>query len=291
MSIGLNKQGYTEYNANATPDNFVSGACQYVSDPTSGQFAQGYWTGEVETIGSTVTHNIKWSKQDKAVGFSSDAKVGEAAANATFANTKLITQPAWTHVVKANGDAKKFTGKAEYANANIGAGDTNGDFVYMFLGAQPTKAIQTGTNKLYAVIQPQGNGATNGMPAAIHVAYKVNGATAWTDIDFSAVAKEGNKKFSDPKAGNSAVIYGDYHDAEGMLGGTYDAKTLKTTFTGAVVVEIDLRDWDGTGAAPLDQIQLVIYLAGSDGDCVDAAKNGTIKIGLFFGAQEVKVTE
>lgn len=289
MNIGLNKQGYTTYSASATPDNFVSGACVYAADPTNGQFAAGYWTGEVESLGSTITHNIKWSTQNKAVGFSSDATVGTDAKNATFANTQLITQTGWTHAVKANGDSTKFTGNAEYASANIGAGDTNGDYVYMFLGAQPTKAIQTGTNKLYVVIQPQGNGTTNGMAAAIHVAYKLNGVTSWNDVDFSTVAKEGNKKYSDPKAGNTAVIYGDYHDAAGMQNGTYSEGTKQTTFTGAVVVEISLNDWDGTGNAPLDQIQLVIYLAGADTDCVDAAKNGTVKIGLFFGAQEVQI--
>lgn len=101
MNIGLNKQGYTTYSASATPDNFVSGACEYVADPTNGQFAAGYWTGEVESLGSTITHNIKWSTQNKAVGFSSDATVGTDAKNATFANTKLITQTGWTHAVKA----------------------------------------------------------------------------------------------------------------------------------------------------------------------------------------------
>ena len=54
MNIGLNKQGYTAYSASATPDNFVSGACEYVADPTNGQFAAGYWTGEVESLGSTI---------------------------------------------------------------------------------------------------------------------------------------------------------------------------------------------------------------------------------------------
>ena len=289
MNIGLNKQGYTSYSAQATADNFVSGACTYVPDPTKGKFAAGYWTGEVDSLGATISHNILWSSQDKAVGFSSDETVGTAAANATFANTKFITQPSWTHVVKANGDSTKFTGNADYANANISDTGTNGDYVYMFLGAQPTKAIETGTNKFYVVIQPQGNGTTNGMAAAVHVAYKLNAADTWSDIDFSAVAHDGNKKYSDPKAGNSAVIFGDYHDATGMTGGTYSAETGKTTFSGAVAIEIGLTEWDGTGAAPLDQIQLVIYLAGADSDCVDAAKNGSVKIGLFFGAQEVKV--
>ncbi|MGN1458543.1 MAG: hypothetical protein ACI4XP_11450 [Acutalibacteraceae bacterium] len=288
MNIGLNKQGYTSYNASATADSFVSGNCEYQSDSTAGQFAAGYWTGEVESLGSTITHNIMWGDQEKAVGFSSDAAVGDSAANATFANTKLITQPSWTHAVKANGDSTKFTGVAEYANANVTSDGKAGDFVYMFLGAQPTKAIQTNTNRLYVVIQPQGNGTTNGIAAAIHVAYKVNAAENWTDVDFSEVAEQDHKSYSQPRNGNSAVIYGDYHSADGFTGGSYDSDTLQTIFTGAVVVPITLSEWNGTGSAPLDQIQLVIYLAGADSDCVDAAKNGMVRIGLFFGAQEVQ---
>ena len=295
MAIGLNNQNYTSYSASATPDNFVSGACQYVADTNAGQFAGGYWTGDVGSLGATITHDISWGEQEKAVGFSSDTNVGTAASNATFANTKLITQAGWTHAVKANGDATKFTTTPEYANANKGTSDgALGDYVYMFLGAKPTKKIEDNTNFLYVVIQPQGSGTTNGMAAAIHVAYKLNGADSWTDIDFSSVAKEGSKTYAQPRNGNTAEIYGNYASATGFNGGTYSSTTKKTTFAGAVVVPIQLSNWtslvDGGGTINLDQIQLVIYLAGSDPDCIDAAKNGTVKIGLFFGAQEAAAT-
>ena len=293
MNIGLNAQGYTSYRPDATPDNFVSGACQYVSDPASGKFAGGYWTGEVGTLGSTITHDINWNEQKKAVGFSSDATVAEAAKNATFNNTKLITQPNWTHVVKANGDATKFTGEAEYAVANGSTTNTTqGDYIYMFLGAQATKKIQDDTNFLYVVIQSQGAGVTNGIAAAIHVAYRVNGKTTlgattdtWNDVDYSKVATNNHGKFSQTRAENKAMIYGDYSKADGFQGATYSKDDNKTTFTGAVVVPIKLSNWNETTGAALDQIELVIYLAGADEDCVDAAKNGAVKIGLFFGAQ------
>ncbi len=288
MNIGLNAENYTSYSPGASPDNFVSGACTYVDDTTSGLFGGGYWTGEVESLGSTITHNINWGEQDMAVGFSTDDGVDTDVTKATFANTGLISAASWKRAIKANGDATKFKGNPEYANANGATGGDKGDFVYMFLGAQATKQIQDDTNYLYVVIQSQGSGTTNGIASAIHVAYKLNGATSWTDVDYSTKAATNHGKYSQSRAENTAVIYGNYASAPGFQNGTYSDTTKQTTFTGAVAVPIKLSNWDTTNGAALDQIQLVIYLAGSDEDCIDAAKNGSVKIGIFFGAQAVE---
>ena len=288
MNIGLNAENYTTYSASATPDNFVSGNCTYVDDTTAGLFAGGYWEGEVGSLGSTITHNINWGKQDMAVGFSTDDGVDNAATSATFGKTGLISATGWKRAIKANGDATKFKGNPEYANANGATGGASGDFVYMFLGAQATKQIQDDTNYLYVVIQSQGSGTTNGIAAAIHVAYKLNGASTWTDIDYSDKAATNHGKYSQTRAENKAEIFGDYSKAEGFSNAKYDGTTKKTTFTGAVAVPIKLTNWNAETGAALDQIQLVIYLAGSDSDCIDAAKNGNVKIGVFFGAQAVE---
>ena len=291
MNIGLNGAGYLAYNSSASPDNFVSGACQYTGG-AEGEFSDGYWSGNTG-LGATITHDIVWSTQSKAVGFSSDTDVDKDFTKATFANTKLITQPNWAKVIAANG-TKTTMQSPRYAIANKKTAadsdnSTNGDFVYMFLGAQPTTALQSGTNKLYVVIQPQGSGTTNGMAAAIHVAYKVNGASTWTDIDFSTKAATTYGKYSSARSGNTANIYGDITGTtHGFTGNVaYSSATKQTTIPGAVAVDIDLTEYtDASAAAPLDQIQLVIYIAGSDEDCIDSAKNGQIKIGIYFGAQE-----
>ena len=291
MNIGLNAAGNTTYNEATSADGFVSGACTYTGGE-AGQFETGYWTGN-PGLGAQITHDIVWGSQSKAVGFSSVNL--ENFATATYANTgyigttdgsALTTQ--WHSIIAANG-TKTTMGTPTKANANKTPAATedgtatSGDFVYMFLGAQPTKKIQANTNVLHVVIQPQGLGTTIGMAAAIHVAYKVNASEHWKDVDAF-----GSKHYTDARSG-SATVNGEI-DTTGFTGATYVGSTKKTTITNAVTVDIPLTAWDGNGAAPLDQIQLVIYIAGKDEDCVDAAKNGTIKIGLFFGAQEAAAT-
>ncbi len=295
MNIGLNSQSYTSYSSTATPDNFVSGDCTYTGGD-AGQFASGYWTGATG-LGATITHDIVWNSQSKAVGFSK-LDTDAAATTATDSNTGFITKEGWNKIIAANGERGKIdsaTARFAVANKKTTAdsdNSTNGDFVYMFLGAQPTAALTANTNKLHIVIQPQGSGTTNGMAAAIHVAYSLNGGT-WVDKDFSGVANVNSGAYNNARSGNSAAIYGDITGTtHGFIGSvSYDSNTKKTTIPGAVSVDIDLTEYtDSTTAAPLDQIQLVIYIAGSDSDCFDSAKNGTIKIGLFFGAQEATTT-
>ena len=291
MNIGLNSSSLLAYNPDATSDMFVSGTCTY-NGGAAGQFASGYWTGSTG-LGATIDHDIAWSNQSKAVGFS---KLGESAlpTTATDSNTGLITQQDWNKIIAANGGRGKIDSQtARFAIANKketadSDQSTNGDFVYMFLGAQPTTALSAGTNKLHVVIQPQGSGTTNGMAAAIHVAYKVNGGN-WTDVDFSTAATATYGAYNSARNGNSAVINGDVTGAptQGFnLVGRYDSSSKTTTIGSAVSIDIPLTQYtDASAAAPLDQIQLVIYIAGADTDCFDSAKNGTIQIGLFFGAQ------
>ena len=292
MNIGLNSSSLLEYSSTATSDMFVSGSCTY-NGGSEGQFASGYWTGSTG-LGATIDHDIAWSNQSKAVGFSKLANDSAAATTATDTNTGLITNTGWNKVIAANGARGKIdSATARFAIANKKTtvdsdNSTNGDFVYMFLGAQPTTALTADTNKLHVVIQPQGSGTTNGMAAAIHVAYKVNSAN-WTDVDFSTAAKKDYGAYNSARNGNSAVINGDVtgDPTQGFNSvGTYDATKKTTTIGSAVSIDIPLTEYtDATADAPLDQIQLVIYIAGADTDCFDSAKNGTIKIGLFFGAQ------
>ena len=280
MNIGLNAQGYTSYSAGATGDSFVSGSVTYVPGSTEGHFTGSYWTGNTG-LSSTIDHDINWGAQSKAVGFTtSTTKEG-----ATYGNTKEADLEDWAKIVKANGTATTME-SADWAYANMNNTDpeniTSGDYVYLFLGAQPTKFMQEDTNKLYIVVQSQGQGNTIGMAAAIHVAYRLNGATEWEDVDVW-----GTNKYSDAKGTKSVSIFGDYHTSTDITGGTYDEGTNKTTFTGAQMVEITLSEYfDASDELPLDQIEILIYIAGSDSDCRDEAKAGKIGIGIFFGAQE-----
>lgn len=287
VNIGLSPNN--TYVSGASPDNFVSGDCTYAG--TEGTLTGG-WTGSVASLGATIDHTINWGEMDKAVGFSSDTGVDTDATKATFANTKLATQTDWTRIVKANGNATTFTGNAAYAVANgnsTGDPATKGDFVYLFMGAQPTKALQDGTNKLYIVVQSASTGSTIGMAAAVHVAYRIHPATGtanttWTDKDVF----EGND-YKTAKSGLKVELPWELTtEQKTATGGTF--ADGKTTIQNAQMVTIDLSNWDGTGSAPLDQFEIIVYLAGSDPDCIDAAKNGGINVYLFFGAQELVTT-
>ena len=126
------------------------------------------------------------------------------------------------------------------------------------------------------------------MAAAIHVAYRTKlgdgNWSDWTDTDAF-----GTKKYSDTKAGVADItINGNYANAKfGLVNATDNSTAKTTTIKGAALVPINLSEYTSIdAAAPIDQIEIVIYIAGKDSDCVDSAKNGKTFIGLFFGAQE-----
>ena len=287
VNIGLNKQGYTTYSAGASGDSFVSGTVNYKpgTSAQAGTISAGYWEGTVEGLSATIDQDILWGAQSMAVGFSTGAN----AAAATYSNTGYADNEGWQTIVKANGTTTSMeTAELAYANINNdNSPATNGDFVHMFLGVQPTKFLQDGTNQLYIVVQAQGAGTTLGMATAIHVAYKVNGDSEWTDVD--VFDKENTKAANDYhynnlKTATSATITGLYGNGMGTGNGTEDTEHNQTTFAGAAVVAIPLSNYS-EGAAPLDQVQILIYIAGADEDCRDEAKAGQIGIGIFFGAQ------
>lgn len=172
-------------------------------------------------------------------------------------------------------------------------GSQNGNFAYLHIGAKAIKAVQANTNKFYVVVQPQGAGTSIGIAAAVHVAYRTKLGTgewtAWKDYDVW-----GDKHYGDARDGVTSVIIGDYSaGAYKLQKATKVAATetdpVKTSIVGAQIVTINLSEYTSPDTeANIDQIEMVIYLAGKDGDCVDSAKNGTTFIGLFFGAQEAK---
>ena len=271
VNIGL-KQNCT-YDAGATTDSFVSGSCRFDGTPGS---LSGSWSGEVDNMSPTIEHNINWGTVTKAVGVSSESTI----ANATIGNTKTFKeQKQGGLMVAANLGTKagaNFGEKTE-AVANGYTGETQADFAYLFLGVSPSKELQTGTNKVYIIVQTSGTGSTVGISSAVHVAYRLNGAEDWTDVDVYGEsvhhgALRANQKVDIP------------YDASAVTGldGTLTYTQGKTTITNAAAHPIDLPS---TAVGAIDQLELVIYLAGADEDCVDAAKGVTVKVAIFFSAQ------
>ncbi len=256
VNIGL--KANCTYDADAIESAFVTGDCNYTAS-TAGTLGGGSWTGE-EGLSATLTHNISWGAQKKAVGVvNTDI---EAATSATLANTGLWNIESGTKAIAANmvkNESKaNVLGNQTFATANT-------DYAYFFLGAAPTKALTS--NEL--VIMVDTNGSTNvGIMAALHVAYRLNGNGEWTDADIYDNVHY-NQKTADLASNLTDTQKATYKD-------TYDTDAPTT----------GVRQFAITGLATakdqIDQIEIVIYIAGSDSDCVDAAKGSKGAITMFF---------
>lgn len=222
-----------------------------------------------------IEHNINWGTVTKAVGVSSEQTI----ANATISNTKTFNeQKRGGLMVAANLGTKASAnfGEKGLAVANGYTDETQADYAYLFLGVSPSKELQTGTNKVYIIVQTSGTGSTVGISSAVHVAFRLNEATDWTDVDVYGSVHHGA-----PRSEQKVDIP---HDASAVTGldGTLTFTGGKTTITNAAAHSIDLPS---TAVGAIDQLELVIYLAGADEDCVDAAKGVTVKVAIFFSAQ------
>ena len=274
VNIGLKKQ--CEYTPGATTDSFVSGSCRYNGTP--GQLG-GSWDGEVLNMSPTIEHNINWGTVTKAVGVSSESAI----ANATITNTKTFNeQNQGGLMVAANLGTQagaNFGDKTE-AIANGYTDETQADYAYLFLGVSPSKELQENTNKVYIIVQTSGAGSTVGISSAVHVAYRLNATTNWTDVDVYGEVHHGA-----PRANQKVDLP---YDASAVTGldGSLTFTGGKTTITNAAAHAIDLP---ATAVGAIDQLELVIYLAGADEDCVDAAKGVTVKVAIFFSAQAATV--
>ena len=281
-SVNIGLKANCTYESNATADSFVSGDCHYA--PTvenDGSFA-GTWTGETPTMSPTINHNINWGLVDKAVGVSNASSVAEAQYDdmLTFAERKT-----GGIMVAANLKAgKTFKDKtAAVANGDKAptSGDAKkGDYAYLFLGVSPSKTLQADTNYVYVIVQAAGNGSTLGIASAIHVAYRLNSAQEWTDTDVF-----GKKHYNDGRSGCTAEVKFDASAVTNLGAPTVASDKSKTTFNNAAVVPIKLTQ---TEINKIDQLELMIYLAGSDSDCIDAAKGVSVNVAIYLSAQSTQ---
>ena len=276
LNIGLKSDLAADYSAGDTSTAFVTGTCTY-NAPTPGTLKGGTWVGD-PGLGATLDHQIMFGEMSKAVGFTSET----VAINATPTNTGLIngTNPSvkdgspidWKSVIKANqGKSKDSLAAQEMATANGNIStSTQGDYAYLWLGISPAKELQSAA-KLHIYVQSVGGGNNLGIASAVHVAHKVNGAGEWTDVDVF-----GNKTYTTQKSDVT-------HPMEVDASDTFEGGTPGRPLPGMACVTLPLTK---TTVGEIDQVQLVIYLAGADADCIDSAKGVNAKIGLYFEAQE-----
>ena len=258
--IGL-KENNT-YDAGAIGDHFWSGTVTYTKK-ADGAIGGGTWEGTIQGLSATIDHTIPWGQQSKAVGVTTVAV--DQITTATVDNTGLWNQDGGKTVIAANGN-----NLTSIDAANADAAIANKDYVYFFLGVQPVKDLTT--NQIVVLLDADeftGNNA--GILSALHIAYRHNSDGAWTDVDLFGADETTGVHYDDAlKApvldGTQANVYKE----------SYEVSAIPTK---GAAWSLDL----GKVAGKIDQLELVIYLAGEDTDCLQGSLNGAKgKIKIFF---------
>ena len=305
------------YSATPTADMFMNGDVIYTPEVGGGAIGLGDWEGGSVGLGARIDHDIAWGAQSAAVGITS-ATLQQATIDVDDdddPSTPAVPEDVegyWTGATNANTGLWASTGTVVAANSaatqeddalltNVtkamankngvrytadGSGVQLGDYAYLFIGASPTKALES--NELVILIDgSSSSGSIVGILSAIHVAYRVNSAGAWTDVDvFGAddpdVAGVQGKHYNDSLAGVTCNLTETQKNA-------YNESYQKTApTTGAWAVTIPL---EAVNQGDIDQIEIVIYIAGADTDCRDEAKGASGMISIFFNAIEKEVQQ
>ncbi len=276
-----------------TDADFVSGDCTFTQG-ADGVMSAGSWAGTAG-LGAQINHDIVWGEQAKAVGAynatsqesSTDANkygfIGSGTFNKTAATGKAngTTDGQFTFLNAANLEKGTTLTSVTAAKANYtlnGENKEGGDFVYMYLGVSPTKTLKY--NKLVMLLDGSGSSSTTvGILAAVHVAYRVTSSTAasatttWTEKEFFADYTQATKLDTVTVTNTDwAAAYKTAYNA--------DAPTKKAS---AIVI-------DGLSAeqGAIDQVELIVYLAGPDADCIDSGKGASGQIKMFFANEDAE---
>ena len=268
VNIGI-KSDYNLFTqaTGVSTDAFYTGEVNFATGTAGSMTAPGGWTGTKPGLSATLTHNINWGAQNKAVG------VSTVTSGFTDENTGYWTQPSGQTVVAANTGATGTSWTGDVAYANIGADDdTPGNYVHFILGVSPTTNLTT--NKLIIMVEPT-SGTSLGILASIHVAYrlvnyKATSAGEWQEVDVYT----GMNVNTQITADFSTNVTGDLLTAYKATYG--EATTPKNGSYACIIDTLDLNKNEIT------QIELVIYLAGEDTDCNEQGKTSGGDIKLFF---------
>lgn len=222
-------------------------------------------------MSATINHGIVWGAQSQAVGVTTESTKDAA----LLGNTGLWNKTGGKLAIAAN------LGKDENKNdilTDKNAAVANKDFAYLFIGAQPTKELKS--NEL--VVAVDARKSTNiGILAALHVAYRVNGNGEWQDIDL----------FGADNLDTAETVEGVHYNQKtatltsnitGERAAAYQAAYGEAPTNGIYGIAIPLSALKTTDA--IDQIEIVVYIAGSDSDCIDQAKGSIGTIQIFFNA-------
>lgn len=299
MGIGLSQTN--NFVETPTQKAFWSGETTYTPGQTFD--LQGTWTGTVNALASNIDLNgLSLAGVTKAVGTGTFS--GSEGSTFDQENNKIVEGTGLGGTADNdfnNTNYKKGMIKAEGQATSVDTTTIDRawkqyDYLDVVIGVQAAKANLTSMT-CYVTINP-GTASIIGMNAAIHVAYEVvkPGATATNTLKDKDVY--GNtvtfgttpNKVSNEVYNNAKTAYdtakGSGYESTGLecLGG----ESSTTLGQGHITFPITL-DTSETGISPdgIYQLHLVIYIAGFDGDCLEAAKgvSSTIYI-TFAGVQK-----
>lgn len=294
LIIGLHKNNSVS-NTETTAADYYSGATAYTRGATFD--LQGSWTGDYNSLGSNIDLNsLTFQNLTKAVG------------TGTFEGTAgSFTENVYTPGTATGGSADTAFSMTNYAKGMIQANgqgasvdvesiDTawkNVHYLDVVIGVQATKS-NLDSMTCYVTINPTAGNAIIGMNAAIHVAYRVV-APGETPGDLVDTDIYGTNRYSTTPGNITNTTYNTVKSAYDTLnevtstGLTCIGGPAGTTLNpGAMTFAIEIENVD-TGSIDITdiyQVQLVIFIAGYDTDCLEGAKGVGSEIIITFAGVE-----
>lgn len=280
------------YDEDANNDDFMSGAASYTHSGTAARAGSasraGAWSGGTTGLTPTIEHNIKFGAQGKAIGFSDSTLTAGTAAASDLTSFDTATMTNNAYVYSANGNGTTLTSSTLAPAVCNNDGNSNADsqkcdYVYFDLGVQATKPLTT--CNLVFLIDANGSASTQvGILASLHICWRIDDG-AWTDSQpFGAntrpTASLQSQQF-DMGNGSAGTI------AKSLVDTYSEYSTAPTNKTGGLIVPLTASTFlDGTDIA---QVQVYIYIDGSDTDCTTAAVNNiSAKFSIFFNTIPVQ---
>ena len=273
VNVGI-KQNYTTVTdaAGVNSDAFYTGDVTFETGTPGSMTLPGTWTSAKPGLSAVLNPNINWGSQNRAVGVSTDGSTF------TKDNTGLWTKEQGQTVVAANTGLDGKGWNVEKAYANIGKDENSaGNYVHFILGVSPTAKLKI--NKFVVMVEPT-SGTSLGVLASIHVAYRVTRYKATTVGAFTDVDVYPQETFTGNTPINATFAT---NVKDGLLTAyqkTYENATPKYGSYACVIEGLDLEK------DAITQIELVVYLAGTDPDCNDQGKTSGGNIKMFFQTEK-----
>ena len=296
LVIGVKSDNKLADEEETTAADYYSGDTVYT---IGGTFKDpGTWLGAFNSLGSEINLNgLEFENLSQAVGtgtytgatpgsYNQETKVYTPGSLGGTADTAWSDTNYATGMIQANGQG------ASVDEDTIDTAWKNVHYLDVVIGVQATKSnLESMT--CYVTINPTAGNAIIGMNAAIHVAYRVvaPGAAvgAFTDQDIYGTTN----KYSTQPSAITNTVYNDakeaYDEAKGVsstgltcIGGASGV----VLNDGAITFPITIASGGSISITDIYQVQLVIFIAGYDTDCLEGAKGVGSQIIITFAGVE-----